>query len=810
MSKEYFKIILISLLLIFTLSAQNNIKQLYIPIDSGGKVVANDSLIIFNTHHKYIGKYSGGGVILDIHSDKNSVVPYINGTVNKIISLGDAGWLIGGDFDRIENYSTSNIAKLKSDGTVDNQWDAKPNGRVTGMFIKDSIVYIFGTFSKVGDSVRTRVAAIKLANGEILPWKVNITFPSEIHGIIAIDSLVYIYGLFYQVQNQNRNNLAVVTSQDATLQPLSIECGSNGITGAIILDKSIFISGIFMSVNGQSRKYVAKLNRLTGELLPYSLNIENGYAKEIALFGQNLLLTGTFTTINDSSRRGFAVLDTELGIVKEERMNDTIGIVSNLQIINNDKILFHCSRVISHYMLYNQKIMLSRGLNFESAINLIEYNGKPILSSAYKQNTLFIGGEFRTFPNYNSGLLAALNKNLMTYSPFPFKVNGVISDLHIFEKELFIVGDFYFNDDENSKHQLSKINLENKEVDTLWPAVSEFGNISKIFVKDSVIIIIGNFSMIGDSARRYLAMLDFSRKVIGTDLLYDNPNIYVNCAEKVDSILFIGGNFQAINGITRNSFAAFSLNTGELLAIAPNFINSTGSPTIYFIKEHNGKLFVAGNFHSVYSNSRAYLAAFDLNGFHLTPWSPRPDGQIYHFSIDSTKNIMYLAGSFAKISSQLNWHFGAINFTSGAPMPIFYNANGIVNNTFCYNNEVYINGYFSKINDYQINGIYWFTNEVSAVNEESITTEIEMMLQQNYPNPFNPTTTISYQIPSQGFVEIKIYDILGKLVTILTDEEKQAGKYSVHFDASKLASGIYFCELRFEGNKMTKKLLLIK
>jgi hypothetical protein len=676
------------------------------------------------------------------------------------------------------------------------------------MFIKDSVVYIFGTFSKVGDSVRTRVAAIKLANGEILPWKVNITFPSQINGIIAIDSLVYIYGLFYQVQNQNRNNLAVVTSQNATLQPLSIECGSEGITGAIVLDKSIFISGIFVSVNGQPRKYLAKLNRFTGELLPYSLNIEQGYAKEIALFGKNLLLTGTFTSINDSSRKGFAVLDTELGIVKGERLNDTIGIVSDLQIIDNDKVLFHCSRVISHYVLYNQKIMLSDGLNFESAINLIEYNGKPILTSSYKQNTLFIGGEFRSFPNFHSGVLAVLNKNLMSYSPFPFKINGAVTDLQIFEKELFIVGDFYFNGDENSKHQISKINLEKKEVDTLWPAVS--GYINKVYVKDSVIIIVGNFTVVGDSARRYIAMLDFSGKVIGTDLLYNNSNISVNCAEKVDSILFIGGDFQAINGITRNSFAAFSINSGELLDIAPNFKNSYGSPAIHFIKEHNGNLFVAGNFHNVYSNSRAYLAAFDLNGFHLTTWSPRPDGQIYHFSIDSAKNIMYLAGSFAKISSQLNWHFGAINFTSGAPMPIFYNANGIVNNTFCYNNEVYINGYFSKINNYQINGIYWFTNEVSAVKEESITTEIEMMLQQNYPNPFNPTTTISYQIPRQGFVTIMIYDILGKQVKILANEEKQAGKYSVQFDASKLSSGIYFCELKFNGNKLTKKLLLMK
>ncbi len=83
-------------------------------------------------------------------------------------------------------------------------------------------------------------------------------------------------------------------------------------------------------------------------------------------------------------------------------------------------------------------------------------------------------------------------------------------------------------------------------------------------------------------------------------------------------------------------------------------------------------------------------------------------------------------------------------------------------------------------------------------------------LNQNYPNPFNPTTTISYQIPKQGFVNIIVYDILGDKVETLVNREQQAGKYSVQFNASNLSSGIYFYTIRVNNFTSTKKLLLLK
>jgi hypothetical protein len=83
-------------------------------------------------------------------------------------------------------------------------------------------------------------------------------------------------------------------------------------------------------------------------------------------------------------------------------------------------------------------------------------------------------------------------------------------------------------------------------------------------------------------------------------------------------------------------------------------------------------------------------------------------------------------------------------------------------------------------------------------------------LSQNYPNPFNPVTTINYQLPQTGFVTLKTYDILGKEVATLVNEQKNQGRYSVDFNASHLASGVYIYQLRVNDYVSSKKMILLK
>ncbi len=83
-------------------------------------------------------------------------------------------------------------------------------------------------------------------------------------------------------------------------------------------------------------------------------------------------------------------------------------------------------------------------------------------------------------------------------------------------------------------------------------------------------------------------------------------------------------------------------------------------------------------------------------------------------------------------------------------------------------------------------------------------------LEQNYPNPFNPSTTISWQSPESGLQTLKVYNVLGVEVVTLVNEWKEAGKYSINFDAQNLPSGTYFYKLTIGNNTKVRKMMLLK
>lgn len=103
------------------------------------------------------------------------------------------------------------------------------------------------------------------------------------------------------------------------------------------------------------------------------------------------------------------------------------------------------------------------------------------------------------------------------------------------------------------------------------------------------------------------------------------------------------------------------------------------------------------------------------------------------------------------------------------------------------------------------------TDSMTVSNEPQEDLPVEVKLFQNYPNPFNPSTTISFSVPKQSRVTLEVFDMLGRKVAKLIDGEiRQAGRYSMQFNASALSSGMYFYRLEAEGKFSIQKMTLIK
>ena len=121
---------------------------------------------------------------------------------------------------------------------------------------------------------------------------------------------------------------------------------------------------------------------------------------------------------------------------------------------------------------------------------------------------------------------------------------------------------------------------------------------------------------------------------------------------------------------------------------------------------------------------------------------------------------------------------------------------------------------FRMFTDQFVTGWGWAIDNISVQqpisgvdNDEAVPAVYS--LSQNYPNPFNPSTTISYAVPKQSKVSLKIYSITGELVETLVDEVKNAGSYKLEW-APNLASGVYFYKISAGDFVQTKKMILLK
>jgi len=114
--------------------------------------------------------------------------------------------------------------------------------------------------------------------------------------------------------------------------------------------------------------------------------------------------------------------------------------------------------------------------------------------------------------------------------------------------------------------------------------------------------------------------------------------------------------------------------------------------------------------------------------------------------------------------------------------------------------------YSYRLKQIDYNGQYEYSNEI----EVELSSPEKFSLEQNYPNPFNPSTIIRYAIGSKQFVQLKLFDVLGKEIITLVDEEKSAGTYEVEFYAKGLSSGIYFYKIQSGSFADIKKMILLR
>jgi hypothetical protein len=137
------------------------------------------------------------------------------------------------------------------------------------------------------------------------------------------------------------------------------------------------------------------------------------------------------------------------------------------------------------------------------------------------------------------------------------------------------------------------------------------------------------------------------------------------------------------------------------------------------------------------------------------------------------------------------------NGTSGARHDYSYSDVGLSAGRYAY-----------RIKQIDVDGTFKYSQNAEV--EVGLVAKV-LSLGSNYPNPFNPSTSIEFSVPTDGRVVMKVYNILGQKVATLFDGEAMAGRLmKATFDASQLASGVYFSKMEYGGQSLIKRMTLMK
>lgn len=277
-----------------------------------------------------------------------------------------------------------------------------------------------------------------------------------------------------------------------------------------------------------------------------------------------------------------------------------------------------------------------------------------------------------------------------------------------------------------------------------------------------------------------------------------------------DGVNYYSGTSQGVykstnNGQNWTSLGLNSTNVKCLLKTGTNFI--AGSTAGIFYSTNNGSSWLTGFSPTINVTSLAYGS----DGLWIGTSS-----QLYlstNFGVSYATNFPLNCYSIATSGNHtfVGTNSGVQHFYSVIP-GVTYNINprnaGFSNPPPAVNALFVTNSYLLAGTDNAVwRSPYSYVTEIQNANS---TVPATYSLSQNYPNPWNPSTTITYAVPLKGFVTLKVYDALGRLVATLVNEVCAPGTYAVEWNASVNTSGVYFYTLQTSNFTDTKRMVLIK
>ena len=786
----------------------------------------------------------------DIHWDSHFYQPELG------VSLGSQGFVyaiaksnnklfIGGDFSYAGNIVTNNVAFFD---LTTGKWyaldttspDMGVSGRIMSIAINGSDVYLGGTFKSAGGNSANNLIDWNMSTGKWSPLGVDSTNGTDgiIFKMIFVGNDLYVGGNFKKAGGITVNNIArwdgsawhslgdgvdnivktlatnggvlyaggnfknaggtasnfVAKWDGSTWQPLGNGDELNSTVNSLIaVSNRLYIGGYFTSTAGNPGSYITEW---TGSKYKALAGGVDKYVYDMSLHGSKLYAGGYFTRAGLVTVSHFAVWDTSTGVWSSpgNLMNDFVWSV--LSDSNN----IYCTGF--RFVFGN-----------ESSVGIVKWNGNKwstldntmsnsitgyyVLSLAAKGDSVYIGGYFNHAGDVNANNIVLYNKAANKWSLLGSGqnngVDGTVTSILINNDKVYVGGNFKKAGGSAAK------NIAEWDGNS-WSALGKGTNstVDALGMFASTLYAGGRFDTAGTIQANYVAgwnIIDKKWNSLGTGV---NSNVTGIAAG--NSVIYVCGSFSSAGGNSANNVASWNGSSWSALGAGIN-------KTCNCIATKGDTLFAGGSFDKAGNDSAKAIAMWDGNSWHNLGGGI--NGNVMSLSINH--QMLYVSGLFSSAGITNANNIAVYNISNGIWSSLGSGLNGLAFVVAASGNDVWTGGYFTLAGNKPSFLFGHYSQTITSVKTESkIFNTFE--LNQNYPNPFNPSTNITFSIPHQSHVIIKVYDILGRKVATLVNNELSSGKHKIVWNADKFSSGVYFYQLNVknENKIITKKMLLLK
>ncbi len=545
----------------------------------------------------------------------------------------------------------------------------------------------------------------------------------------------------------------------------------------------------------------------------------------ILIFTGFFTLTGSNQSNNSELPRKENTLKSIKEVVNETESFDKINLFTSEGMIKKNKDITDNIRQYNILTLNNNSLKKIITGNLNSISVEIPLISRKILNLKLVKSEVFTQ-DFELLAQTETGIKKTPYKRGVFYRGIAEGDERSIAALSFFENEIIGV-----ISTEDGNYNLGKINGEETTYiiynDNQLKSINNFhcgsGDLYNKFVKPAFN---GNITTEGDASGRLPVRIYFEA----------DYRTYLDKGSNINNVgNFISGIFNSVALLYQNEYLPVQISSIIVWTVSDPYMNLNDSYSILLRFGARNKDNFNGNLASLLSTRPLNLGGIAWIRVLCSNYDPQDSSGRFSYCNIDTNYFSYPTFSWTVtvITHELGHNFGSMH-THACVWPIRNNAIGAIDSCYyaegnCFNGtrpsvgtimsychlQANYGGYidlrlgFGSMPGDTIRLRYNQCTRFGAVTNSS-ELPLTFDLSQNYPNPFNPTTTINYQIPTDGHVRISIFDITGKEVTVAVNEHKRAGYYSYQFNGSMLPSGIYFYRLKSGDFTSTMRMVLIK